>query len=89
MQDGKAEVFKEQVEFHDDKLLIILVGLEGDVFNHYKSFKPAYQVVPKGPNHCQAILTIEYEKLNDGSSYPYKYIDLMNGITKDIESHMN
>ncbi|KGN49652.1 MLP-like protein 328 [Cucumis sativus] len=87
--DGKAEVFKEQVEFHDDKLLIILVGLEGDVFNHYKSFKPSYQVVPKGPNHCQAILTIEYEKLNDGSSYPYKYIDLMNGITKDIESHMN
>ncbi|XP_023551289.1 MLP-like protein 329 [Cucurbita pepo subsp. pepo] len=86
--DGKSEIFKERVEFHDEKFTVVLVGLEGDVFNHYKTFKPVYQVVPKGPSHCLAVLTIEYEKLDDGSPYPYKYIDLMNGITKDIESHL-
>ncbi|XP_022155164.1 MLP-like protein 329 [Momordica charantia] len=86
--DGEVGVFKERVEFHDDKLTVVLVGLEGDVFKHYKTFKPSYQVVPKGPRHCLALMTIEYEKLDDGSPYPYKYIDLMNGITKDIESHL-
>ena len=68
--------------------MVVLVGLEGDLFNHYKTFKPVCQVVPKGPSHCLAVLTIEYEKLDDGSPYPFKYIDLMNGITKDIESHL-
>ncbi|KAL0540197.1 hypothetical protein IC582_024430 [Cucumis melo] len=86
--DGKAEVFKERVEFHDDKLLIVLDGVGGDVFKNYKSFKPAYQFVPKDRNHCQAILSIEYEKLHHGSPDPHKYIDLMIGITNDIGSHI-
>ncbi|XP_038876398.1 MLP-like protein 328 [Benincasa hispida] len=86
--DGKTEVFKEQVEFDDEKLAVTLIGLEGDVFEHYKVFKGIYQVVPKGPEHSLAILTLEYEKLDDGSPYPYKYLDLMNNITKDIESHL-
>ncbi|XP_023553763.1 MLP-like protein 328 [Cucurbita pepo subsp. pepo] len=86
--DGKDEVFKEQVEFDDEKLSVTLIGLEGDVFEHYKTFKGIYQVVPKGPEHCLAVLTLEYEKLDDGSPYPYKYLDLMNNLTRDIESHL-
>ncbi|KGN49640.1 MLP-like protein 328 [Cucumis sativus] len=86
--DGKTEVFKEQVEFDDEKFAVTLIGLEGDVFEHYKLFKGTYQVVPKGPEHSLAVLTLEYEKLNDGSPYPYKYLDLMNNLTKDIESHL-
>ncbi|XP_022150052.1 MLP-like protein 328 [Momordica charantia] len=86
--DGKTEVFKERVEFDDEKFAVTLVGLEGDVFNHYKTFKGIYQVVPKDPEHSLAVLTLEYEKLDDGSPYPYKYLDLMNNITKDIESHL-
>lgn len=86
--DGKAEVLKERVEFDDEKLKVTLIGLEGDAFNHYKTFKPIYQIVPKGPECSLAVLTLEYEKLNDDSPYPYKYIDIMNGITKDIESHL-
>ncbi|XP_022155179.1 MLP-like protein 328 [Momordica charantia] len=86
--DGKAEVLKEKVEFNDEKMAMTVVGLEGDVFDHYKVFNATYQVVSKGPQHSLAVLTLEYEKLDDGSPYPYKYLDLMNAITKDIESHL-
>ena len=67
---------------------MVLVGMEGDVFNYYKSYKSTFQVVPKDDNHCQAVMTIEYEKIDDASPYPYKYIHLMNTVTKDIESHL-
>ncbi|XP_022150050.1 MLP-like protein 328 [Momordica charantia] len=86
--DGKDEVFKERVEFDDKNLSVTLIGLEGDVFKHYKTFNAIYKVVPKSPEHSLAVLTLEYEKLDDGSPYPYQYLDLMNGITKDIESHL-
>lgn len=86
--DGKAEVFKEQVEFDDENFSVTLIGLEGDVFEHYKTFKVIYKVVPDGPEHSLAVLILEYEKLNDGSPYPYKYLDIMNNLTKDIESHL-
>lgn len=79
---------KEKVEFNDEKMAMTVVGLEGDVFDHYKVFNATYQVVSKGPQHSLAVLTLEYEKLDDGSPYPYKYLDLMNAITKDIESHL-
>ncbi|CAK9326755.1 unnamed protein product [Citrullus colocynthis] len=45
--DGKFEVLKEQVEFDDEKLMLVHIGLEGNVFDHYKVFKMTYQVVPK------------------------------------------
>ncbi|KAA0035388.1 hypothetical protein IC582_024436 [Cucumis melo] len=86
--DGKAEVFKEQVEFDDENFAVTLIGLEGDVFEHYKSFQGTYKVVPKGPEHSLAVLTLQFEKLKDDSPYPYKYLDLMHTITKDIEAHL-
>ncbi|XP_038893256.1 MLP-like protein 329 [Benincasa hispida] len=86
--DGKAEVFKERVEFDDKKLVMTLVGLEGGVFKHYKTFKLTYQIVPKEPERSLVILILEYEKLDDGSTYPYKYTDLLSNIIKDIESHL-
>ncbi|XP_022155182.1 MLP-like protein 328 [Momordica charantia] len=88
VMDGKVESFKERVEFDDEKLAVTLTGLEGDVFERYKAFKGTYQVVPKGASHSLAIHTLEYEKLDDSTPYPYKYLDLMNCLTKDIESHL-
>ena len=76
------------MEFDDEKLAVTLVGLEGDVFEHYKTFKATHLVVSKGPEHSSVVLTLEYEKLGDGSPYPYKYLDLMNNLAKDIESHL-
>ncbi|XP_022158648.1 MLP-like protein 328 [Momordica charantia] len=86
--DCEAEVYKDRVEFDDEKLAMIMIGFEGDVFNLYKTFNATYQAVPKSPNYCLAILSIEYEKLNDSAPYPYKYLDIMNGVTKDIESYL-
>ncbi|XP_038892957.1 MLP-like protein 328 [Benincasa hispida] len=86
--DGKVEVFKERVEFDDENLKTVLVGLDGDPFNHYEIFTPSYQFVPKGPNHCLAIITLEYKKLDDDGPNPYKYIKIMDGIIKDVESHL-
>lgn len=86
--DGKPEVFKEQVEFDDENMAVTFIGLEGDVFEHYKTIKLTYKVVPKGPEHSLVIMTYEYEKLDDDTPYPYKYLDLMNNFTKDIESHL-
>lgn len=71
--------------FDDEKYAMTVIGLEGDVFEHYKSFKATYQVVPRGPKHSLAVLTLEYEKRHPNSPYPYKYINLMNNVTKDME----
>ncbi|KAA0061197.1 MLP-like protein 328 [Cucumis melo var. makuwa] len=83
-----AEVVKERVEFDDKKLVIRIVGLEGDVFEHYKTFIGTYQVIPKGPNRSGIIFTLEYEKLRDGPPYPQKYHEAMNSLAKDIEAHL-
>ncbi|XP_022996668.1 MLP-like protein 328 [Cucurbita maxima] len=86
--DGKAGFFKERVEFDDKNMAMLLIGLDGDMFEHYKSFKATYKVVPKGPNHCLAVMILKYEKLRADCPSPYKYIDLMNGLTKSIESYL-
>ncbi|XP_038893022.1 MLP-like protein 328 [Benincasa hispida] len=86
--DGEAGVLKEQVEFNDEKLMVTKIGLEGDVLNYYKTIKFIYKVVPKDQKLSLIILTIEYEKLNHSSPYPYKYMDTIIGLTKDIESHL-
>lgn len=79
---------KERVEFDDKNLVVRMVGLEGDVFKHYKTFTGTYQVVSKGPNRSAIIFTLEYEKLHDGPPYPDKYHEAMNSLAKDIESHL-
>ncbi|XP_023519484.1 MLP-like protein 328 [Cucurbita pepo subsp. pepo] len=86
--DGKPEVFKEKAEFDDEKFTIIMNGLQGDVFEHYKTFKIIYQAVPKGPEHSLVVLSVEYEKLDDEIPYPYKYLHAMACVTKDIEPYL-
>lgn len=68
--------------------MVKVIGLEGDVFKHYKTFNGTYQVVPKGPNLTSVIFILEYEKLHDGPPYPHKYHDAMSDLAKDIESHL-
>ncbi|KAL0540237.1 hypothetical protein IC582_024470 [Cucumis melo] len=86
--DEKAEVFKERVELDDKNLVIKLIGLEGDLFEHYKTFNETYKVVKKGPGQCAIILTLDYEKLHDGPPYPQKYYDAMIKLVKSVESHL-
>ncbi|XP_062111132.1 MLP-like protein 28 [Humulus lupulus] len=84
--DGKEESFKEKVELDDENNKVTLIGIEGDVFKHYKCFKPVYHAVPKGEGSLVK-LSIEYEKLDASVPPPNKYLDMMVGITKDIDSH--
>nr|CAD33533.1 major latex protein homologue [Datisca glomerata] len=74
--DGKTEVFKERVEFDDEKRAATLTGVEGStVLNHSKTFKGTYQVTPKG-NGSLAKLTLVYEKVKEDVPDPVKYLAL-------------
>lgn len=76
------------MEFDDKKLVMKLVGLEGNVFKHYKTFNIIYQIVPKKPQHSLVVMNLKYEKLDDGSPAPYKYVEFLENLIKDIESHL-
>ena len=85
--DGTSGTFKEKVELDDVNKSVTLVGLEGDVFQEYKSFKAIHHAVPKG-NGCLAKLSIEYEKLNPNVPPPNKYLNMVAQIAKDIDAHI-
>ena len=85
--EGESGVFKEKVELDDANRSVTLVGIEGDVMKDYKTFKPIYQVVPKGTGSL-AKLSIEYEKVRDDVPAPNKYVTLMVNITKDLDAHI-
>ena len=79
--------FKERVELDDANKAVILHGLEGDVFQYYKSFKPVYQFVHRDEGSNIAKVSIEYEKLSEEVAAPDKYIRLMTNLVKDLDAH--
>ncbi|KAJ9166956.1 hypothetical protein P3X46_021645 [Hevea brasiliensis] len=81
--DGRAEVFKEKIEL-DEKKVLTITDLEGDVFKIYKVYTAIWELTPRGQGSF-AKLTLEYEKLNDNVPVPHKYIDLVISMTKDID----
>ena len=46
--EGESGVFKEKVELDDANRSVTQVGIKGEVMKDYKTFKPIYQIVPKG-----------------------------------------
>ncbi|XP_065854960.1 MLP-like protein 328 [Euphorbia lathyris] len=82
--DGKQEVFKEKVEVEEDKKLVRLTGLEGDVFKLYKVYNGIWHIIPKGDGYI-AKITIEYEKLNPDVPAPHNYLDFLVRFTKEID----
>ncbi|KAJ4709981.1 MLP-like protein 28 [Melia azedarach] len=85
--EGRNETYKERVEHDDVDMSVTLVGLEGDVFRYFKSWKPVYKVIPKGKGSV-ARLSIEYEKLNESAPDPNAYVDFMVSIAKDVDAHI-
>ncbi|KAF2297107.1 hypothetical protein GH714_017469 [Hevea brasiliensis] len=45
--DGRAEVFKEKIVFDDEKKILSIVGLEGDLFKIYKVYTVSWELKPK------------------------------------------
>ncbi|GAV73790.1 Bet_v_1 domain-containing protein [Cephalotus follicularis] len=85
---GKTETFKEKVEFDDENLKVTLVGLEGDVFKYYKSYKGIFHYVPKGEGTL-AKVALEYEKLSEDVPDPInEYLDFVVSFTKDMDAHL-
>ncbi|XP_050373620.1 MLP-like protein 28 [Argentina anserina] len=85
--EGEVGTFKEKVEFDDVNKAAIVHGLEGDVFQYYKSFKGVYQFTQKDEGCSIANLSIEYEKLSEEVAAPDKYIRLMTNLVKDLDAH--
>ncbi|WCJ33563.1 Polyketide cyclase/dehydrase and lipid transport superfamily protein [Euphorbia peplus] len=83
--DGKSEVFKEKIEVEEEKKLVKLTGLDGDVFKIYKVYIAKWHIIPKGDGYA-AKITIEYEKLNPDVPTPQNYLDFLANFTKDIDS---
>ncbi|KAF5727670.1 MLP-like protein 28 [Tripterygium wilfordii] len=80
--EGKTTTFKERVEFDDEKLIVKLVGIDGDPFTYLKQYVPIFQFIPKGTG-TEAILTIVYEKISESIKVP-DYMDFMIGLTKSL-----
>ncbi|KAI4379075.1 hypothetical protein MLD38_005414 [Melastoma candidum] len=86
---GKSEKFKEKIEFDDAKKKVTHVGIEGDVFQYYKSYKAIWEAVPKpGGEGAIVKVAIEYEKVNKEAPSPDNYLEVMVGFTKDIDAHL-
>ncbi|XP_020967082.1 LOW QUALITY PROTEIN: MLP-like protein 43 [Arachis ipaensis] len=89
VHDGKACVSKEIIEDIDkeDNKMSFRV-LEGDLLNHYKSFKFLLHAVPKKDGGSMVHWTMEYEKINDNTSDPHTLMQLLVDMSKQIEAHL-
>ncbi|KAI9169739.1 hypothetical protein LWI28_017023 [Acer negundo] len=88
-EEGRKESYKEKVEIEDENLSVTLVGLDGDVFKNYKSWKATFQATPKGEGSSVIKHILAYEKLNEDVSVPNAYLDFMVNVTNDIASHLD
>ncbi|XP_054825380.1 MLP-like protein 43 [Prosopis cineraria] len=87
--DGKACVAKELVEAIDtERNLITFRFLEGDVLDHYKSFKATIQVTPKDNKGSVVHWTLEYEKLHPQVPDPHSMIQLAIDLSNDIDAQL-
>ncbi|KAF4355773.1 hypothetical protein F8388_019172 [Cannabis sativa] len=76
--DGEKKVAKQIIEAIDDeKNSITFKVIEGDLLEHFKSFKATLKVTPK-----------EYEKLHDEIIDPHTLLQLAIDLSKDLESHL-
>ncbi|KAF3431977.1 hypothetical protein FNV43_RR26911 [Rhamnella rubrinervis] len=87
--DGKPRVAKELVEAIDDENNSITFKiLEGDLMEHYKSFRVTLKCNPKDSQGSVIHWTMEYEKLHDEIVDPHTLIEFVNDLSKDLEKHL-
>ncbi|XP_048318786.2 MLP-like protein 43 [Ziziphus jujuba] len=86
--DGKPRVAKELVEAIDDENNSITFKiLEGDLLEHFKSFKVTLQSIPKGEGSV-IHWTLEYEKLHDEIIDPHTLIQFVSDLSKDLQKSL-
>lgn len=85
--DGKDMFGKEIIEAIDEeKKSITFKVIEGNVLEIFKNFKLTCHVDTEGEDHV-VTWTFEYEKMHEDVEDPHTLMDVIVGITKDIESH--
>ncbi|KAF2297105.1 hypothetical protein GH714_017409 [Hevea brasiliensis] len=82
--DGKAEVFQEKIELDEEKKIVRIIGLEGDVLKIYRVCTGTWELTPKDQGSL-AKLTLEFEKVNENVPVPHNYMDFVISMTKDID----
>ncbi|CAL2232540.1 unnamed protein product [Prunus armeniaca] len=88
IHDGKAKVAKVVFEAIDDeKNSITMRVVEGDLLEHYKSFKITIQATPKGEGSV-VHWTFEYEKVHGDVTDPHTLLQLAVDLTTDIGAHL-
>lgn len=84
--EGKTCVAKEVVEAIDPaRNLITFKIIEGDLLEHYKSFKATIQVTPKHKG-SMAHWTFEYEKLHGQVPDPHSLMQLSTNLSREIDA---
>ncbi|KAF7827616.1 MLP-like protein 28 [Senna tora] len=87
--DGKACVAKEVIEAIDpEKNLITFKLVEGDILEHYKTFKVTIQVNPKEKG-CVAHWTFEYEKLHGQIPNPHSLMEIAATMSREMDAHLS
>ncbi|KAF3432173.1 hypothetical protein FNV43_RR26912 [Rhamnella rubrinervis] len=90
--DGKDKVAKEIVEAVDEKNnLITFRVIEGDLMEHYKTFKITVHCLPKPQGKQGSIVhwTLEYEKLHNEIIDPHTLVQFCVDVSKDLDVHLS
>lgn len=86
--EGKVTTYKESIEAIDDEKKSVSFNIfDGDVGEDYKNFKLHLHLIDKEEGGAITVWTIEYEKLNEDTKPPYRFLDIINLATKDIDAH--
>ncbi|KAJ1427919.1 START-like domain superfamily [Sesbania bispinosa] len=87
--DGKVETCKESIEAIDEKNMTATYNLyDGEMSKNYKIFKWTLQVIDKEGVGGVVKWTFDYEKLNEEIPPPYRYLDYISALTKDVDAHL-
>ncbi|XP_054775714.1 MLP-like protein 28 [Prosopis cineraria] len=88
VHDGKQCVAKDVIEAVDPaKNLVTFRVIEGDVLQHYKSFKATIQVNPKAKGSV-ARWTLEYEKLHGEVPDPLSLTQFLTEMSREIDASL-
>ncbi|KAL0548513.1 hypothetical protein IC582_012966 [Cucumis melo] len=88
VHDGKACVAKDLIEAVDEENnSFTWKVLEGDLLNHYKSFRLTIQSIPKDKGSV-IHYTLEYEKLHEDIEDSHTFLQLCVDVAKAIDAHL-
>ncbi|CAH2037612.1 unnamed protein product [Thlaspi arvense] len=87
-RDGKEEMFKERIEMDDEKMAVTINGLEGHVMEELKVYVTTFQFIPESEEGCVCKVSMVWEKRNEDSPDPIKYMKFVEKMVADMDDHI-